>query len=64
MSKSQHMGYHGGKGHWGKKKAEVSGHCPNPSDAQTRTESSKNLGMNYTPPGMEEGTVDCNSGKK
>lgn len=59
--KGKGMGYHGGKAHSGKVHKHES---DDPSRVQTRTESSKSMGIHYSPPGMQEGTVDCNTGKK
>lgn len=52
--KGKGMGYHGGKAHTGKVMKESNVHCDSPSDVQTNGESSKNMGLGYTPKGMKK----------
>lgn len=57
--KGKGMGYHGGKANVGSINKKHNVHFSNPRDAQTRVESSKSMGHGYTPPGMENGKMDC-----
>lgn len=51
--KSGYMARYGGKAKVGKKKAEA--FSREPRKFQTRTETSKIMGMGYCPPGMKKG---------
>lgn len=57
--KGKGMGYSGGKHRGGR---GITQHSEEPRKFQTRTESSKSMGIHYMPPGMREGKVDCSKG--
>lgn len=55
--KGKGMGYHGGKARVGKSGIKHATHFDSPDEAQTRTESSKNMGIHYMPDGTMDGKL-------